>query len=182
MEKIAALVEGHTEHHFVSATYPKVIVQRCLPNGISVDLGLIVSTIRDQSEILQGDIKRVIVLFDREGREMSCKEIASTVAKELATVCSGRTYYIGVSDRVIENWIVADEDQMKQFYGNDEYFYPGDGTNGKKILRDLHGSELAPRDKAVILKSCSARSAKARSQSLGDFIDSIDFDWAWAQS
>jgi hypothetical protein len=182
MERIAALVEGHTEHHFMHATYPKVIVQRCIPNGDDVNLDLIVSAIRDQLEVLGGEIRKVVILFDREGRATDAEEVAQYVRDKISDQCNHRKIYIGVSDREVENWIVSDQENMIELYGDKSYLYPGDGHNGKSTLKKLHGVDPAPRDKATILKSCSAQRAGENSPSLKSFLDSIDFDWPWAKS
>lgn len=182
MERIAALVEGHTEYHFMQATYPKVIVQRCIPNGDDVDLDLIVAAINDQLEVLGGEIKKVVILFDREGRAVEAGEVSSYVLKKIAGNCNNRSIYIGVSDREIENWIVSDHEHMINLYGDGSYKYSGDGSKGKSTLKKLHGVDPAPRDKALILKSCSAKRSSENSPSLKAFLGSIDFDWAWAQS
>jgi hypothetical protein len=182
MERIAALVEGHTETHFVKAAYPRAIVQRCLPNGKDVHIDLIIETIHDRMEILGGDIKKVIIIFDREGRIETAEQIHSYVREKLNKLCNNRKFYIGVSDKQIENWIVADNEYLRKIYNKIEYQYPGDGTSGKEILKKLHGTDQAPGDKAKMLKLTTPSKSKQNSLSLANFIDQIDFPWDWAEA
>jgi len=174
------LVEGHTETHFMKATYPRAVIQRCIPNGASVAVDRIVEEIFDRLEVLGGDISRVIVLFDREGRCESAKYISEYVIDKLKNAGCKRKVYVGVSDREIENWIVSDNNLMRERYGAG-YNYPGDGTNGKAILKALHGGDQAPGEKARLLKSCSPAAAKLNSPSLALFVEKIDFAWPWLE-
>lgn len=57
MERIAALVEGHTELHFIRSTYANSIVSRPIPNGKSVAISLIVESIVDAVQALGGKLK-----------------------------------------------------------------------------------------------------------------------------
>jgi hypothetical protein len=180
MERIVALVEGHTEAHFIEATYANAIVQRPFPNGKDVAIDVIVESIVDALETVGGSIKKVVVLLDRERREASAAEIAGRIISELTHKCPSRKIYVGVSDRQIENWILADEIYIRRRF-NTEFRYAGDGFPAKAVLEDLCGRVLkGPRDKANMLKECSALRGSERSESLRMFRNLIDFDWSWA--
>jgi hypothetical protein len=182
MERIVALVEGHMETHFVRSTYGNAVVQRPFPNGRTVDLDLIVESIRDQLETVGGDITKVVILLDREGRDIPAPDMLKYLQDELGKCTSNRNLYIGVSDRQIENWVVADEDHMREKFDAPNYQYVGDGTSGRTTLEKLNGGDAGYRDKAYLLKSCSATGAARRSPSLAAFLQIINFDWGWATS
>ena len=110
MERIAALVEGDTEDFFFRSTYGRVIVQRPFPNGRSVDLDRIIDDIKDNIDTLGGSIRYVIILLDREGRDASAAEMAVRIKGQLQAVCTNREIMVRVTDRHIENWILADEE------------------------------------------------------------------------
>lgn len=182
MEKIAAIVEGHTEAHFVKATYASVHVTRAIPNGRTVAIDVIVEAIVDAIEVLGGSISKVLILLDREDREMSAIDMAAAIRAGILQKCTGRTLYIGVTDRQIENWIIADEKKMRSLFDS-TFQYAGDGTFGKGTLQSLSdGVYRAPGDNALLLKSCSATQGALKSPSLAGLISSIDFDWPWAKS
>jgi hypothetical protein len=180
MEKLAAIVEGHTEEHFVRGTYGLSYVTRAIPNGRNVAIEVIVEAIADALELISGEITKILILLDREKREISAKDMADMIAIGLKSICGDRRLYIGVSDKMIENWIVADEKKMKAKFDS-SYSYPGDGCHGKFELQKLNGGvSLGPRDTAMLLKECSANDASSNSPSLQRLISQIDFQWAWA--
>ena len=182
MERIAAIVEGHTEEHFVRSTYGAARITRAIPNGRTVDPGVIVDAVLDALELVSGSVTKVLILFDREGRAETAEALAAEVRDGVAARCGDRVLYVGVSDRQIENWVVADEAEM-QLRFNAGYEYGGDGCSGKVVLRDLNGGvSLGPKDTAELLKACSASCAAVKSVSLASFLRQIDFDWNWATS
>lgn len=180
MERIVALVEGHLETHFVNSSYANAIVQRPFPNGDDVDLDLIIESINDQLETVGGDISKVVIMMDREGRDQSAKDIASHVGDGVSKANPNRSIYVGVSDREIENWILADEELMASSFSLKSYKYKYEGNKGKSILRDISGGvDLGYRDKAKILKSCVASRVASNSSSFEQFQSSFDFEWWW---
>jgi len=182
MERIVALVEGHMETHFVNSTYANAIVQRPFPNGDDVELDLIIEAINDQLETVGGEITKVIVLMDREGRKLNPKEIADFVLAGIAPNNPGRQFYIGVSDREVENWILADEQSVSVMCGRANYQYDAEGRNGKGVLQKLtNGIDLGYRDKASLLKASYASRIKEKSPSFELFLNSIDFNWWWSE-
>jgi hypothetical protein len=182
MERIAAIVEGHLEAHFMNETYPKVLVQRFLPNGDDVALDLIVEAITDQLEIIDKSVERVVILLDRERRAQPALSVVAYIRSKLINHNSKRAYYIGVTDREVENWILADTKLLTDRYNLDAYSYCGDGRGGKGRLSEITGGDLAPRDKARLLKAVSPSNVGNASLSLAKFVEQIDFPWFWASS
>lgn len=180
MVKIAALVEGHTETHFINATFPKPHFQRPFPNGKDVSLDLIAESISDALEVVGGEIDAILVLLDREGRAITAQDMAVELSGKLKKLGCNRKIHIGVTDRHLENWILADQEAIREKFQREDFFYAGDGTRGKAILESVAGYAMSPIDKARLLKSCSAIRAKTRSQSLLSWLDSCDFEWHWA--
>jgi hypothetical protein len=182
MEKILAIVEGQTEAHFVKATYANALITRPFPNGEDVAVEVIVDAVTDTVETVCGHISKVLVLLDLEKRSVSANDFLNAILSALSQNCSGRQFYIGVADRQIETWILADVHTMRQRF-DPEYVYPGDGCGAKKLLHKLsEGIVRAPRDTANLLKSCSAERALSNSPSLRALIDQIDFEWVWAKN
>jgi hypothetical protein len=182
MERIAAIVEGHTEAHFVHATYAASHIIRPIPNGETVPVEQIIEAILDAMDVIGGNISKILILLDREQREMEAEDFLSKIQSALELRCGTRKLYIGVADRQIENWIVADEQEMRNRYKPD-FEYQGDGCGGKAVLEKINGGvSLGPFDTALLLKSCSANRASTRSSSLARLLKIIDFDWFWAKN
>jgi len=182
MEKIAAIVEGHTEEHFIRATYASVHITRPIPNGRTVTTEVVIEAIIDALELIGGNISKVVVLLDREQRDLDAEAFIMAIRNGITPRCGARAIYIGVADRQIENWIIADEQEMRSRFDR-TFKYPGDGCAGKTVLQSLSGgTSRGPRDTALLLKSCSATRSAGNSPSLSRFIQAIDFDWVWATS
>jgi hypothetical protein len=180
MERIAALVEGQTEHHFVKKTYANSVIQRPFPNGKDVPIEVITECLLDAIETLGGDISKVLVLLDREGRAESADAMRTAIGAALVTASPNRSFYVGVTDRHIENWILADEDFVRGTFGQPSYVYLGDGTKGKPALDDVSNKSLrSPTEKAEMLKACSALKGQQLSPSLAAFCATVNFDWYW---
>jgi len=183
MEKILALVEGHTETHFVKQTYGNSIVLRPFPNGDDVAIELIIESILDVMGTIGGGITKVLILLDREGRDISASDMRKMIGDAISETCRHCTVSVGVTDRHIENWILADEDRVRQQYGPADYAYPGDGFRGKGMFEKMIGGvSIGPLDRALVLKACSAVRAMGKSESLAALIDQVDFDWNWAKT
>ena len=180
MERIVAIVEGHLEYHFMKESYPRVLVQRCIPNGKNVDLDQIIEAISDQLEVIDNSFLKVVILLDRERRKETILEITDYLIYKLLEKNPSRAFYIGVADLMAENWILSDEDYIKRTYLIDDYKYCGDGVAGKSRLATIISNDLAPRDKARMLKAISPMLGSMKSDSLLHFISQIDFPWYWA--
>jgi len=177
MERVAALVEGQTEAYFIEEAFPSSRVFRPFPNGRDVGLDMIAECINEALQILAGDFRYVVILLDKERRRETSSEIREYLRERILK--SHRSLSIGVADIQIETWILADEIKMRSQSGQAAYNYGGDGCSAKRILRDLLGASLAPRDKARLLKACSAARGAKVSRSLAEFREEIDFDWWW---
>ncbi|WP_145998295.1 hypothetical protein [Caulobacter flavus] len=182
MPKIAALVEGHTEVHFINATFSKPHIQRPFPNGRDVSLSLIAECIAESVEFISGEVDEIIVILDRECRKISTEEMRSQIIDMVKKLGCKREISIGITDRHFENWILADEKKIQEKFSSIEYEYSGDGTFGKAQLEKISGFEMSPTDKALLLKACSATRGSSTSPSLKQWIDSINCDWYWKRS
>lgn len=182
MERIVALVEGHTEVRFVETAYGNAIVQRPFPNGKDVDVGLIADIVLERLETIDGSVGSVVVLLDRERRHVGAAVLRAELIQLIAPNIGQRQLFVGVSDLMFENWILADEAKVEMIFGVQGYAYCGDGAHGKARLRALNDNfDASPADKARWMKSCSAIRVAARSPSFAEFLESISFDWDWAQ-
>jgi len=182
MERIVALVEGHTETHFVQAAYGNAIVQRPFANGDSVSLDLIAEAIIEHLDTVSGSISKVLILLDREGRDVSAADMRESLRTRIQPHCGKRSIYIGVSDRQVENWILADVDHVRKRFNAPDFNYLGDGSPGKNALKRLAGGDASFRDKADWLKCSTASAARVNSGSLDEFLQQIDFLWPWAMT
>lgn len=180
MPRILAMVEGHTEAIFFEIAHPDCLVLRPFPNGITVSISKIAEKIEFSLRAVGNDFDAIVVMLDRERRAAEASSISKELAQRLREICPGRPFLIGVSDIQIENWILADEDKMRERFGSTEYTYAGDGLGAKRRLGELSGGEsFSPRTKAELLKSCKASSIASKSPSFACFQAAAGFEWYW---
>lgn len=180
MERIAAIVDGHAERHFFSIA-ANAHVQDAIGNGISVPIDHIVEDAILAMRALSFDIKTVVVIFDREGRSETVQELASAVADRLAPHSSGRNLAVGVKDRHLENWILADPETVCSKLGLQDYTYSHEGLRGKPVLSQMVGYRLSYVDTATLLKSCFASRIASNSPSFAHFLGQLSCAWFWIE-
>jgi len=183
MARTIAIVEGKTEVEFVKATMPRPHVMTPFPNGKRTPVGHICEAIVDALEGFGGTNRDVVILVDREKRDETAVSIRDTILKAVSSKFPSMRFHIGVSDRHIENWIVADESFVKNTYNLPEYSYCGDGAFGDMTLHRLNSDvSIGAVDRARLLRAASAKNIAAVSPSFERFVRSIDFDWYWAKT
>lgn len=83
-------------------------------NGNKVEISAIVKKIAPSIRLLEKKYDPIIILIDREGRQISAKKIIQELTIELKKNDVKNNLIIGVADRMIENWILADWDNFKK--------------------------------------------------------------------
>ncbi|MEZ5946015.1 MAG: hypothetical protein R3C04_04045 [Hyphomonas sp.] len=104
LHNIAAIVEGDTEERF----FKSILTRKCpviygIPNGMP-GIGPCLDFIKDKIATLPGSIEHIFVLLDREKREANHLEISSQILEHLQGLHSA-ALYVGIPDRMIENWV-----------------------------------------------------------------------------
>jgi len=165
----------------MKATLPRPQVLTPFPNGKRTPVQHIIDAIVDSLECFGGDERNVVILVDREKRTETAKNISTSLFSVLSPKFPSMKFHIGVSDRHIENWIVADEELMCEIYKLNNHTYCGDGNFGDPQLYELcTNKSIGHVDRAKLLKSARASRIATQSASFKSFHDTIDFDWYWA--
>lgn len=174
------MVEGHTEAYFFEIAHPNCRVLRPFPNGITVSIAKIAEKIEFSLRTVGNDFDSILIILDRERRASSADSIKIELSQRLMEICPGRSFIIGVSDIQVENWILADEENIKSKFNSNDYKYQGDGTGAKHRLSELSGGEsFSPRTKAEMLKSSKASRISQTSPSFASFHETVNFEWFW---
>jgi hypothetical protein len=185
MNSPAFIVEGYTEKIFLSRACPGSPVKRLEINGKAVLLTAIVDRIESISKFFYGRYRPIVVVFDREGRKESADAIAASVATELTRRRPTDQYAVGVADRMIENWILADWERLRESIGA----LPAppnrvEGSNGKAMLRRLLAERgySATIDGPALLKRARPSVIENYSASFGFLRKQLHFDCWWLGS
>lgn len=170
----AAIVEGHTEKHFFEMTLPKVHAIMSVKNG--QDKNVLINSIVVGFRTLPRSKSTVFIVFDRERLLDTPLELTLEVQGALAPYVDGRTVHIGVPDRDIETWILADEEQTKKLFN--EFKFEHEGQKCKQECQRILATS-APKKKAEALKKARPSVISRNSQSFKLLYDSYTGDWPW---
>ncbi len=136
MTRAAFLVDGHLEQTFIKNNYPGRPVRRINCNGRNVELSTMAKYIATQCRLFDNKHYPIIILIDREDREQLPEEIGKTLHEKLLEEGIEDTIIIGVADRMIENWILADKEIVNKYKDNKKKIRECcEGQNGKNIIR-----------------------------------------------
>lgn len=178
MIKPAFLVEGDLEQNFIQITCPGVPVQKIGCNGDSVTIEAIAKRVGTLGRLLHKRCSVLIVIFDREQRIETALQIETAFIAALKNEGIQVPVIVGIPDRDIESWILADPEAFAQSarITVPDFTIPIDGTKGKTQIKKLIGtgrSYVETIDGVRWLKSCRASEMKSKSHSFGRFAASL---------
>lgn len=132
MTKPAFLVDGHTEQRITQRICPGAPVRMLNLNGRDVEISAIAKLVASQYRLLGNRYHPVVVIIDREDRAQTAAEVKETLLRELLALgVPSNQLIVGVADRMIENWILADSGCTDLLKDNTER----DGCHGKSVLK-----------------------------------------------
>lgn len=132
MKGPAFFVDGHMEKRITQRICPGAPVRVLNINGRDVNLSAIAKQIATQFRLLGNRYYPVVALIDRETRAQSVSEIKLDLLSAVEVLGVPRDQLIvGVADRMIENWILADPSKICGLPEDLEC----DGCDGKSVLK-----------------------------------------------
>lgn len=174
MCKPAFLVDGHTEQKIVQRLVPDSPVQLINCNGDDVQLDAIVKRLLTLIKLLNNRFYPIIIIMDREDRAISCKDMINKIFKLLKDK-KNEQYVIGISDRMIENWMLADWENFLRYIGRvGEIPYKNyEGECGKTILKKLYPPYHETIDGVEIFLKSNKNEIIRNSKSFESFTESL---------
>jgi hypothetical protein len=182
MTNPAFIVEGFLEKQFIRDACPGRPIRRLELNGTNVALEAIVDRIETLVRLFGNRHNPIIILFDREGRVETSTQIATTVLQLLSARNVPGTFVVGVPDRMIENWILADEGTIARLKAPQHLKASSyDGHHGKAVLKQLLASKHYREtiDGVQMLKNALASSIARRSASFRAFHSQLQLNCYW---
>jgi len=163
---------------------PRSPVQRLNINGEDVKIAAIVDRIETIARILNNRHYPICVLFDRERRAKTCDQIYVEVECELASRgLNPEQFRVGICDRTIENWILADRSLLLNAY-NFTGSAAFEGTQGKPTLKRICERVEQYRETTVgvrLFTSANPQVMYDNSPSFQRFVSRIDFQCSWSE-
>lgn len=174
MSNPAFIVDGYTEMRIIQQIHPvkHLPIRRTDLNGKNVSIKAIAAKIASIIRSLGNRYYPIIILVDREKRAISFLEMCIQIRAELLlNGITDQDLRIGVPDRMIENWLIADWVNLT----GDAAKEPNetDGINGASLIKNLRGSYDKINDGVEIVSSCNFEKVYAKSPSFKYFADQL---------
>lgn len=139
MSNPAFIVDGYTELKIVQHICPGSPIKRTDCNGKDVKIDAIVKRIATLIRLLGDRYYPIIVLVDKEKREISFSDMSNQIKLGLEKEgIINKDIRIGVADRMIENWIVGDWETISE--SNEYKPHNCDGCNGAALIKKIKKS------------------------------------------
>jgi hypothetical protein len=184
MPDAAFLVDGVMEQRIIARLCPNRPVRRIECNGHDVALEAIVERLDLHIRNMSNRYHPIIILIDRETRRDSCEEIVAGLRTLLNAKGHGDQCIIGVVDRCIENWILADWENAIKKLQIEARPLEGEceGVQGKSVLKRLLPDDILyhePTWGKDLFLACDAANIYAKSPSFRNFVDQLQLPCHW---
>jgi len=184
MNKPAFLVDGFTEKLVLEKLCPNSKINRINCNGSSVSLESIAKRVVTLIKIMNNRHYPIIVVIDREDREMSAIDIRQKLSEEIKNAGVTDDVRIGVCDRMIENWILSDwESYAASCKVPIDKPETCEGLKGKSFIKRTYPAYQETTDGVNMLLSANPKSMYGNSESFRDFVHQVeDVNCNWLAS
>jgi hypothetical protein len=167
----AFIVDGFTERNIIQNICPGAPIRRTDLNGKDVSLEAMAKKIASLIRLLNNRYYPIIILVDKESRKISCKEMISKLETSIKSEgINNLDFRVGVADRMLENWIIADWDKLQTKKGKPS---GTDCINGGAKLKELIGSYGKTTDCVDMFLNADVKKMYKNSPSFKIFADKI---------
>ena len=175
--KVAFVVEGELEKDFLqNQCGHKAVIRRIPSNGEGVLVQRLAEMVKAILDTLRNPT-HVFVILDREKRDIAARDLESTLLGELVKRGAKGVINVHFADRMIENWILADQHALDSERLTVEAPDGTEGTSGKGKLRQAfraHHQTYSERvDGVRLLEKCAASVVAENSASFSRLYSNI---------
>ena len=184
MSKPAYLIDGFSEKLILDKLCPGHPIRRIDMNGKDVSIEALGKTIGSLIRLLNNRNYPIIIIIDREQRTETRQEILKGLLDALEKQgISIDQIRIGIADRMLENWILADWENFRNEIGQPTLKKPCatfEGLNGKSMIRKYLKEYQETTDAVRLMVSSNPDRIRENSSSFNDLISSMtDLDCSW---
>ncbi len=130
-------IDGQMEKKIIQALCPNQPIRVTGLNGKDVTVKAIAKKIAPLIRLLGNKFYPIVILLDKEARKITFEEMANQTKEALIEEgITDQDLRIGVADRMIENWILAD---WETFAGKKTKPPETEGINGSSIIKKVKG-------------------------------------------
>lgn len=167
----AFIVDGFTERNIIQNICPGAPIRRTDLNGKDVSIEAMAKKIASLIRLLNNRHYPIVILVDKESRKISCEEMISKLEASIKSEgINDIDFRVGVADRMLENWIIADWDKLKTKKGKPS---STDCINGCGKLKELIGSYGKTTDCVEMFLNADVKKIYKNSPSFKIFADKI---------
>ncbi len=184
MIKPAFFVDGQTEQRALHKLCPGNPIRLIGCNGKTVSMLAIAKRLATQIKLLNNRHYPIIVLIDRETRNESAESLKKELHEELKKLDIHDDVLIGICDRMIENWILADKSNVLKYTAKKIKWKKKnyEGTKGKSELKKHFKEYHETTDGVNLLSSSNPKLLYENSLSFREFVDTIEkINCIWLQ-
>lgn len=110
----AFIIDGFTERNILQNICPGAPIRRTDLNGKNVSIEAMGKKIASLIRVLNNRHYPIIILVDKESRNISCKEMIKKLETSIKNEgIENIDFRVGVADRMLENWILADWEKLR---------------------------------------------------------------------
>jgi hypothetical protein len=169
------IVDGQMERLIINHFCPDRPVKLLNCNGKDVSLEAAAKHAASLIRLMKRNYP-VILIFDREKREETSEQIAEKLHEEIQKLgINDVELIIGVPDKMIENWILADINSVNLYFkvnANQKNF---EGTGGKSQIKQIINPKnySETQDGPELAKLCDITTVSKNSKSFRSFFDKL---------
>jgi len=171
MSNPAFIIDGYTEKKIVQVLCPGQPIRRTDLNGKNVSIEAIAKKMASFIRLLGNKYYPIIIVIDKEERQISYAEMSNRIRNALiAEGVTDQDLRIGVADRMIENWVLADWKTLAEGRTKPK---STEGSNGASIIRKVKGSYSKTTDGVEFFLKADPNQLYKNSTSFRYFIDQL---------
>jgi hypothetical protein len=172
MSNPAFIVDGFTEKLIIQNICPGRPISRTDLNGKNVTIEAIAKKMASLIRLFNNRNYPIIIIIDKENRQQSIYEIAELLYEKLQELnINCLDLRIGVADRMVENWIVADWNSLNVTEPKPQNT---DGIHSVSIIKRLRGSYNKTTDGVDMFLHANPSEMYNNSESFRTFVDKLD--------
>lgn len=174
--KPAFFVDGQMEKLILQKLNINAHIRITGLNGKNVTISAIAKKISPSIRLLEKRCDPIIILIDREGRQIGGEKIIRHLSKKLKENGVKNNLIIGVANRMIENWILSDWDNfisIIKITPSSVKSSSFEGNYGKSILKEYYPTYQETTDGPRLFCNARASIIRSNSKSFNEFITPI---------
>lgn len=172
MSNPAFIVDGFMEQKIIQCICPGHPIRRTDLNGKDVTIPAIAKKLASLIRLLGNRHYPIVILLDKEQRDINFQDMAEAIRHGLVKEgIVDQDIRIGIADRMIENWILADWDTLTR---NHDKPTSTDGLNGCAMIRKIRQSYNKTTDGVQFFLAASPYVMYQHSPSFKHFVNKLD--------